>query len=89
MSQFRIVADAAFFKNIDGIIRSKIVQIGKELYQCVDCGKVNKNRTNLSKHVEDRHVQYGGLSCSVCGKHCTSRNSLATHYSRHHRPQVK
>lgn len=76
---------SVFFKEIDQIIKAKIVQLDRANYSCTDCGRMAKSFANLAKHVEDRHVNYGGVSCSSCGKHCTSRNSLATHHSRYHR----
>jgi len=67
------------------MIKAKIIHVSKYLYTCTDCGHEARNYANMAKHVEDRHMNYGGLSCHTCGKHCASRNALATHFSRYHR----
>ena len=83
---FFSIVGADFFKEIDLIIKSKIIQRNRHEFACRDCGRVARVYNNLAKHVEDRHVEYGGITCTFCGKHCPSRNALATHHSRYHRP---
>ena len=66
----------------DALIRSKIIKIDTGSL-CADCnftGPINQ----VYKHIEKLHVEVN-FNCNLCGKVCTSRNSLLVHRSRFHR----
>jgi len=58
---------------------------GGHLWRCLDCGHTSKRTTDLTKHIEAKHVGDAGFDCSYCGKHCPSKNALTSHVSRQHR----
>lgn len=66
----------------DALIRSKMVK--DVLWSaCTDCNF--KGSANMVyKHIEKNHVTVS-FNCTICGKHCVSRNSLLVHRSRFHR----
>jgi len=71
------------------LIKSKMLKesdgFGGFLWRCLDCGHTSKRTTDLTKHIEAKHIESGGYDCSLCGKHCPSKNSLTAHMSRQHR----
>lgn len=67
------------------LIQSKIMQLEKNIFQCADCDHTSNYKSNMVKHVEDRHIQQGGHVCKFCEKICPSRNALSAHISRKHR----
>jgi len=67
------------------LIRSKITQLDKNMFQCLECEHTSNYKSNMVKHVEDRHVKHQGHACEYCEKICPSRNALSAHISRKHR----
>jgi len=67
------------------LIQSKITQLDKNMFQCLDCDHTSNYKSNMVKHVEDRHIQQQGHTCKYCEKICPSRNALSAHISRKHR----
>jgi len=76
---------AGFDNDIKVLIQSKIIQLEKNKFQCSDCEHSSNYKSNMVKHVEDRHVQQDGVFCQFCEKVCPSRNALSAHISRKHR----
>ena len=70
------------------IVQSKMVrevsETGEIVFRCVECGHRSKRSSDLSKHIEAKHVE-GGYNCMYCDKFCPSLNALRTHISRSHR----
>jgi len=71
------------------VIKSKMQKesdgCGGFLWRCLDCGHISKRTTDLTKHIEAKHLRYAGYDCSYCGKYCPSKNALTSHVSRQHR----
>eukprot|EP00090_Calanus_glacialis_P042215 TRINITY_DN74940_c0_g1_i1.p1 TRINITY_DN74940_c0_g1~~TRINITY_DN74940_c0_g1_i1.p1 ORF type:complete len:159 (-),score=18.49 TRINITY_DN74940_c0_g1_i1:80-556(-) len=71
------------------VIKSKMKKdsdgFGGFLWRCLDCGHTSKRTTDLTKHIEAKHIESAGYDCGICGKHCPSKNSLTAHMSRQHR----
>ena len=53
-------------------------------YKCKVCGKADKDKTNMGRHVES-HIEGVSHSCNLCGKISRSGNALRMHISNHHR----
>ena len=70
----------------DVIIKSKMgkTELG---WQCYECGKVSKVKTNIYEHVESIHTDSPGYMCPLCHKHCKTRNALRAHKFREHNYQ--
>lgn len=70
------------------LIKSKMQKesdgLGGFLWRCLDCGHTSKRTTDLTKHIEAKHIS-ACYDCSYCGKHCPSKNALTSHVSRQHR----
>ena len=53
-------------------------------WQCHDCYKTSKEKTNIYYHIEANHVDSPGYQCDVCYKICSTSNALRTHiYVKH------
>jgi len=71
-------------KDLDSIINSKMSKNTNGEWQCNDCYKTSKVKTNIYYHVEANHVDSPGYQCDVCYKFCTTSNALRTHkYVKH------
>ena len=62
---------------------SKDVETG--LFSCTACGKNNKDKGNLRKHVEVHFPGHFVYSCSECNKTFSGKNSLYVHQSTYHK----
>ena len=51
---------------------------------CKVCGKEGSTM-NIMNHIEANHITGISLTCSLCGKFFTSRNTLNSHKSKYHR----
>ena len=58
------------------------------LWSCTQCGKTNKDQSNLRKHIEAKHIEGVSHSCDQCGKQFRSKNALYDH-NKIHRKQNK
>jgi len=54
-------------------------------WQCTDCYKASKVKTNIYVHIEANHVDSPGYQCDVCYKFCTTSNALRKHKFVKHR----
>ena len=66
------------------IIYSKMSKINGE-WQCTDCMKTSKVKTNIYEHIEATHVETPGYSCEICAKFCRTRNALRNHKNLRHK----
>jgi len=71
--------------DLDGEIKSRIIALSKSEFQCADCGHISKDKANMWRHIEAKHMAPVPISCQFCDKTCPSRNALASHVSRYHR----
>ena len=53
-------------------------------WNCLQCGKCDRNVANVRDHIEAKHIEGVSHSCPDCGKYYRSRNSLRFHRSKHH-----
>jgi len=63
---------------IDGLLEKVLDNEGKHGWQCIQCNKFSKSKTNLKKHVEI-HIEGLSFPCKYCDKICKTRNSLNLH----------
>ena len=55
------------------------------LYTCTACGKTNKDKGNLRKHVEVHFPGQFTYSCDVCTKSFNGKNSYYVHMATYHK----
>ena len=55
-----------------------------DLWICKKCGKTNKSKSNLKKHIET-HIEGLSFPCQLCGMSFNNRNSLYHHNSSFHK----
>ena len=74
----------AFVLDLESIITSKMSKNFNGEWQCNDCYKTSKVKTNIYFHIEANHVDSPGYQCNICYKFCTTSNALRTHkYVKH------
>jgi len=78
---FIILKSFSFFEDL---IKSKMSNLGCGKWQCLECGFISKS-TNVSYHIESKHIISAGYNCSVCSRFCRTRNALSTHMSLKHK----
>ena len=59
--------------------------IGGTVWKCTDCGYESKYKTNVTEHVESKHVTSAGVVCSFCSSMCVNRKALRNHVYKYHR----
>ena len=69
---------------ITSAVLSKMEQRGG-VWGCLVCNWESKYKSRTFDHVEAKHIETGGYSCSICSKFCPSYSSLKMHKSRYHR----
>ena len=69
---------------ISSAVLSKMEQRGG-VWGCLECNWESKYKSRIFDHVEAKHIETGGYSCTICGKFCPSYSSLKMHKSRYHR----
>jgi len=68
-------------------LESMISVLDNGLYCCTQCGKEQKNKKDLKRHISRKHVQGPIVSCQFCGKEFKNQPSLQVHISQHHRDE--
>ena len=56
---------------------------GMKLWQCIDCGYARERKSDVTKHVERRHIEMQ-VSCDLCHAIFSSRTSLKDHVKYKH-----
>ena len=74
-----------FVSDLESVILSKICRNADDDWQCNDCYKISKWKTNIVEHIEATHVESPGYLCDVCNKFCRTRNALRKHKYVNHR----
>ena len=59
--------------------------IGGTVWKCTDCGYESKYKTNVTEHVESKHVTSAGVVCNFCSSMCVNRKALRNHIYKYHR----
>jgi len=67
----------------DTYIKSKMAKNGVD-WQCLECGKLSRVKTNIYEHIESIHTDFPGYICPYCNRTCKSRNALRAHKFREH-----
>ena len=66
----------------------KAPEVGPKCHKCTLCGKTGTDRSNLRKHVENKHFNGAFVySCKYCSQTFPSRNTLNHHISGVHNKQ--
>ena len=71
--------------DLESLIFSKMSKNTNGEWQCNDCYKASKVKTNIYVHIEANHVESPGYQCDVCYKFCTTSNALRKHKFVKHR----
>jgi len=66
-------------KDLEILILSKMSKNKTGDWQCNDCYKTSKVKTNIFEHIEANHVDSPGYQCELCYKFCRTRNALRNH----------
>ena len=61
-----------------------MVKCDDGFWQCTECGKTSRVKTNIYEHIESTHTDCPGYQCPLCQKFCRSRNALRAHKVREH-----
>jgi len=69
------------------LLESMITVLENGLYVCTQCGKEQKNKKDLKRHVARKHIQGPIVSCQFCEKEFKNQPSLQVHISQHHRDE--
>ena len=78
------IKTAANIEQLDSTINSMIIKLDG-IWTCTQCGKTDKSKCNLGKHVEAKHIEGVPHPCNKCGKFFRSRNTLNNHTSLYHK----
>jgi len=72
-------------ERIEDLISSMMCQTENKTWLCSECGKEMKNRIDIWRHVEAKHVtNHPGYKCDFCDIQVKTRNALRIHVSTHH-----
>lgn len=73
--------------DLDNIIIKKMSQAvderGMKLWQCNDCGYARERKSDVTKHVERRHIEVQ-VVCELCNANFSSRVQLKEHTKYKH-----
>jgi len=75
-------------KEIETVVESFMRKMDNELgsvWQCTQCGKSGKKKSNIKEHVEANHIQGLQIECPICQRIFKSRASLRIHNFNVHR----
>jgi hypothetical protein len=72
-----------FFLDIDDRVAELTQKTSQNQFQCLECGKLANQRTDLKKHIEAAHLVLA-LPCHVCGQISKTRHGRQTHLRVHH-----
>jgi len=75
-------------KALDGMIASRMSQVleqGRKVWRCLECHKESQLKADISRHVEANHISHPGFDCSLCYKHCRTRDALRCHINKYHK----
>eukprot|EP00092_Neocalanus_flemingeri_P040222 GFUD01043811.1.p1 GENE.GFUD01043811.1~~GFUD01043811.1.p1 ORF type:complete len:336 (+),score=64.40 GFUD01043811.1:448-1455(+) len=70
---------------LESLIQSKMSKNAEGEWQCNDCYKTSKVKTNIFEHIEAAHVESPGYECEICYKVYRTRNSFRKHKNVNHK----
>jgi len=82
------IGSSQAWEEVDQKIESLIQKNPEGGYLCAACGRINRSKGDLRKHVET-HVDTPGYHCNFCGKQFKTRHCLSSHLSIKHREERK
>ena len=82
--QFAIVGENLQNEELDMKIETMMYRIDGS-WTCKPCGKLEKGRKNMVRHIEGKHIDGVTHLCNLCGAELRSRHSLAIHKSKHNK----
>ena len=84
MSRKRIKREIPEYMEANKAAVEELVSKEGDLWICKKCGKSNKSKSNLKKHVET-HIEGLSFPCQLCDMVFNNRNSLYHHNSSFHK----
>jgi len=58
---------------------------GDNIWQCLECPYMSKNRTSVVSHIQGKHLEgFGGYVCKMCGSNSGTYCGFEKHMSRQH-----
>ena len=69
----------------DAKLHVMMCQTDNKTWSCSECGKEMKNRIDIWRHIEAKHVtNHPGYKCDFCDIQVKTKNALRIHISTHH-----
>ena len=74
-----------FSESLEDHISSMMYQSESKSWICSECGKEMKNRTDIWRHIEAKHItNHPGYKSDFCGTFVKTKNALRIHISTRH-----
>ena len=70
-------------KTIDEVISDKLIKDNANSFRCKECKFTHKRRDVTRDHIEEHHLNTGGVECQVCHKVYKTREKLRRHMYTH------
>jgi len=70
---------------LESVIQAKMSKNSEGEWQCNDCFKTSKVKTNIFEHIEAAHVESPGYQCEICYKIYRTRSSFRKHKNVNHK----
>ena len=74
-----------YFADLNSAIQCRMSKNEAGEWQCNECYKTSKVKTNILEHIEAFHIQSSGYECEICCKVFKTRHSLRTHRNVKHK----
>jgi len=75
--------------DLESLIASKMMKNSEGDWQCKDCYKTSKVKTNIFEHIEAAHVESPGYQCEICYKIYRTRSSFRKHKNVNHKETIQ
>jgi len=79
-----VILDEDSYLEVDLEICRRIVKVSSGSYQCSLCDHVSNQKGNMINHIEARHIPGPGITCHLCNRHISTRQSYRMHLARVH-----
>eukprot|EP00092_Neocalanus_flemingeri_P022647 GFUD01024565.1.p1 GENE.GFUD01024565.1~~GFUD01024565.1.p1 ORF type:complete len:346 (-),score=66.62 GFUD01024565.1:186-1223(-) len=71
--------------DLDSAIHAKLSKTAAGEWQCNDCFRTSRFKTNIVEHIEATHIESTGYNCDICFKFYKNRHSLRNHKNLKHK----
>jgi len=71
--------------DLNSAIHAKMSKTAEGEWQCNDCFRTSRFKTNILEHIEATHVESSGYNCDICFKFYKNRHSLRNHKNLKHK----